>query len=462
MSNKPDRITFQKRLEDMVGTLRREIITRVKPAGDYLPSELALAEQYKLSKKSVRKGLELLVSEGLITKVPRVGNRINSMETEGSVSLKIGIYPSLEEETDFRELISTFCSKYPHIQVETIALPYHRYPEAIKSYLDHGWLDVITLNHWNFLETKERESLHLFEEQEAHPDAYPFLQPVLSHNGILYGRPFVFSPVVLCYNKELLKQSGISEPDSSWSWKDLSKAAKTLKKGGSPFGFYAHIASTNRFPIVLLQEGYRFQKEDGKYVFNDPELWKALSGLRDVFYSQGAFSSFLSEADADAEKLFLQQKAAMIMTTYYGLKYLKNADFAYDLAPVPYHDHAKTIMLVTGLAVNRQSKQKEAARLLVDFLTSAEAQLHIRQHTLSIPASKHAAEWRGEESMYRPSRFQLYREIIPTFGTYDDLAISIRELDMLRNELKLFWANMEEAEQAAQRLAPRPVQPSRT
>lgn len=50
MSNKPDRITFQTRFEEMVGTLRKEILSSIRPAGDYLPSELALADQYLLSK----------------------------------------------------------------------------------------------------------------------------------------------------------------------------------------------------------------------------------------------------------------------------------------------------------------------------------------------------------------------------------------------------------------------------
>lgn len=76
MTSKPSRTTFRQRLDEMVTVLRDDIITGRRAAGDYLPSEVALAEQFQLSKNSVRKGLERLVEEKLIEKVPRVGNRI--------------------------------------------------------------------------------------------------------------------------------------------------------------------------------------------------------------------------------------------------------------------------------------------------------------------------------------------------------------------------------------------------
>ena len=100
------------------------------------------------------------------------------------------------------------------------------------------------------------------------------------------------------------------------------------------------------------------------------------------------------------------------------------------------------MMLAVGLAVNRSSKKKAAAKELVHFLTSAEAQHHIRKHTLSIPGLKKAAEWTGEEELYRPSRYNMYREIIPTFRLLADLQLTAEELRQVHKELKLYWSNM--------------------
>ncbi|SDC93300.1 multiple sugar transport system substrate-binding protein [Paenibacillus sp. UNCCL117] len=454
MSNRPDRITFQSRLDDMITSLRREIKNAQRPAGEYLPSEMALADQYKLSKKSVRKGLDVLVAEGLIVKEHRVGNKIIGPKTAApQLTLRLGYYPSLEGETDLRELLKQFGRLYPHVKVDTLPLPYTQYPESIREYLDNGWLDVISLNNWNFLETAQSGALDLFEPVKTDPQHYSFLSSVFAHEGMSYARPFIFSPVVLCYNKSLFRELSIPEPDSSWSWSDLADLSVRLKQEHDTIGFYAHIASTNRFPIVLLQNSFRFERQDSGYKYDDPRMWESLRSFRDLIYGQDLFPSFLSESDADAEKLFVSRKAAMLMTTYYSLRFLQDATFEYDLAPLPYQQNAKTLLLVTGLAISRQSPHKQAARQLVEFLTQEAAQLHIRQHTLSIPAHKPSAEWTGPEKGYRPARYHVYREIVPTYGRYEDLNLPIRELDHLRHELKLFWSNLEQAEDVAARLA---------
>lgn len=454
MSQKPDRVTFQSRFDEMIQTLRREIIRSERPPGSYLPSELSLAEHYNLSKKSVRKALDLLVEEGLISKVPRVGNRVRMLETQEAVALTVGCYPSVEGEAQFAELIGRFVTQYPHIKVETVSLPYTDYPDSIKRYLENGWLDVITLNGWNFREIAEHDALDLLEPQTASSGSYPYLHRMCSHEGKMYVQPLIFSPVILCYNKTMFRELGMEEPDSSWSWGQLLDTALRIKQERDIFGFYAHIASANRFTIPLLQRNYRFAGDSPRFLYDDPVLWGCLGEFRDLMYSQGLFPAFLSENDADAEKLFSQQKAAVIMTTYFGLKHLKQVDFDYDLAPLPYEQSARTLLLVTGLAINRFSKQKEAAKLFVDFMSSEASQLYIRQHTLSIPAHKASAEWTGAERLYRPSRYHLYREITPTFGTHVELGLPIRELSRFRDELKLFWSNLETPESVAERLRP--------
>jgi multiple sugar transport system substrate-binding protein len=105
-----------------------------------------------------------------------------------------------------------------------------------------------------------------------------------------------------------------------------------------------------------------------------------------------------------------------------------------------------TMLLNTGLAVNRKSQVKDAAVKLVEYLTSYKAQLFVRQHTYSLPARKSAAEWVGEEKRYLPSRFSLFRETIPGFRYFTDLAISARELSEINQELKMYWAGLETEE----------------
>jgi multiple sugar transport system substrate-binding protein len=76
MSGKPTSEEFNKKLDHMVDTLRSEIMGDGYAPGDYLPSEMVQASRFGLSNKSVRKGLDILVAEDLIEKIPKVGSRV--------------------------------------------------------------------------------------------------------------------------------------------------------------------------------------------------------------------------------------------------------------------------------------------------------------------------------------------------------------------------------------------------
>jgi multiple sugar transport system substrate-binding protein len=444
MSGKPDRVTFQARMDEMLTKLRTEMVNGTRPEGSYLPSEIVLGEQFQLSKKSVRKALGILVKEGWITKVPRVGNRVSVPDSTPSTTIRLGIYSLFEEQSYLSELLKRFHERYPHVRVETVPLPYTKFPSSIKSYLENGFIDVFSLNNRNFRDMVESGTLHLLEQQAASPDHYPFLTRLFTERELLYSAPFVFSPVVLCYNKDLFKECELKEPSSGWTWDDLLENAHKIKKRTGIHGFYAHIESLNRFPIFLMQSGYRFIKEQDGYRVDDPALWEILHRCRDLFHEQGFLPAFLSERDADAEKLFKQQKVAMIMTTYYGLDLIRNVSFRYDISPLPYTRTTKTLLLATGLSINRVSRNQEAARLLVEFLTSEESGRYIQQQALSLPANQEAAERTGENVFPDPSRYSLYREIVPAFADYKELNISMEALDALGQELKLFWAGLED------------------
>lgn len=308
MSGKPDRITFQGRMDDMLTTLRTEIVNGLRPKGSYLPSEIVLGEQFQVSKKSVRKALDILVNEGLITKIPRVGNRVSPPDTPPVTTLRFGIYPSVMEQDFLPELLERFYEKHPHIRVETVTLPYTKYSHSIRAYLEQGFLDAFTLNNRNFMDMQEADALQSLEPQSPLADQHPFLADLFTEQGILYSVPLMFSPIVLCYNKDLFKQCGLREPNSGWTWNRLLENAAEINRQTGIIGFFSHIESLNRFPIFLPQSGFRFAKDASGYRFTDPELWDILHSCRSLFHQQGFLPAFLSEGDGDAERLFKQRE----------------------------------------------------------------------------------------------------------------------------------------------------------
>ncbi|HZG77547.1 MAG TPA: extracellular solute-binding protein [Paenibacillus sp.] len=446
MLQKASRTTFKQRLDEMVVILKREIESGKRAPGDHLPSEYALGEQFHLSKNSVRKGLAVLVAEGLIEKVPRVGNIVRAQREDERTTLRFGYYGSLLAEAELKALLDRFQAEHPKLRVQLIPLPYINIVETVQEYIDAGMLDVLMLNDRHFLQFTERDQVDWMETTEENTELYGFVNKAYSDGARQYAHPFVFSPVVLCYNRDHFESKGVPEPDGGWSWQDVIDSSVRLSEGEERSGFYCHMPSNNRWPIFLLQCGQAFERDaSGKAAVCGSGVMEGIRLTNELLYNQG--NPLIVGSDADAESLFLQGKVSMIMTTYLNLNAFRGAvEFPFEIAPLPYFRVPRTLLVAVGLAVVNRSKVKEAARSLVDYLTSYEAQLHIRQYTYSIPGHKKAAEWIGEEKMYRPYRFHMYREIIPTFASISDLKLKSDQLEPLRRELMVYWSRMVDEE----------------
>lgn len=456
MKEKPSRKLFQSRLDSMVEAVRNGIMNGTLREGEYLPSEKAYAKQYRLSNRSVRQGLEGLVEAGLIEKIPRVGNKV-AARFAGSdiVVLKFACHRSLLQEAAMTMLVAEFQKQHPGIRVEFVVtnsgINRHR---VIKPMIDAGQVDVFTMNYNGFDDIKHHHGFGDLETLQPNPQIYSALTEAMTNEGRLKAQPFIFTPLILCYNKDHFREKGVLEPDSGWRWNVLFEQASKLAVENERLGFYFHFPSSNRWPIFLLQSGIRFDRNgQGRFSISGHQLMDSLKACRELIHMQNRFPLFLSETDADAEELFFSGKVSMIMTTYLSLNHhVRPEGFEYDVAPLPYLNDPKTLLMTVGLAINAHSQAKEAAKLFVDFLVSYQAQLIVRQKTLSIPSLKPAAEWTGKESMYRPSRFHMYRDIIPSFRPFGTMNMSIKELDMFYREAKLYWSGLETEEAASQRL----------
>ncbi|MEF2245162.1 extracellular solute-binding protein [Paenibacillus sp. IITD108] len=438
--NTKDRQTFHLRYRNMINTLRKEIKEGIYLPGDFLSSETKLMEQFSLGKHSVRSALEELVKEGLIEKIDRVGTRVCYVSPI-QTTLRFGVYPSLYEEARLKEVIAMFHQEYPHIKVELIELPYHQV-ESIKSLTELGIFDVLTVNVFDFNYFKDNDGLALLEEQTVLPNTYPFLNDLFSAAGKgLMLQPFVYSPVILCYNKDHLREQQLLEPDGSWSWDDLHQLLRQLK-GINRRGLYFHLFSINRWPIFLIQQGIRFKsKEDGSITIEDPARFcELLQMLRNLIHEEGMYPVGLG--NYGEEILFLQEKVSVIISSYFKLNRLKDAEFNYDIAQLPRGKNNATLLLSIGIGIYDKSPQKEAARKLTNFLTSEGVLSYIRETTYSLSANKRIAE--SVETLHgnKPLRMELYREIAANYATHEQLGLTMSEILILGDCLKQYFSNL--------------------
>ncbi|MBD2862581.1 extracellular solute-binding protein [Paenibacillus oceani] len=464
MVRRPSRKTFRPRLDEMVTSIRNNILTGSLEPEQYLPSEKQLAEQYGLSVQSVRKGLDLLVSERMIVKIPKIGSKVLDPAEKGAVTIRFGYSPTIPDDADIHRLIAMFHREHPNIHVQAVPLGGQLY-DQFKPYLDNGMLDVVTMNYSSYLQFAEHGSLDDFEILERQDALYPFLSDAFAKDGQLRVQPFTFSPLVLCYNRAHFIQQGLQEPNSSWNWQRLIECASALDIPGERVGFHCYFSTPNRASIMLLQKGGSFERrEDGRLKLAGTRMMDAIRYSRELYEHIPSLPNSLMNWEAEKVQMLRQGKLSIAILSYFTLNHLRDAELDYDIAPVPHLGDALTTLIVIGLAVNRHSKNKEAAKKLVDFMISSEAQLAIRQNTCSLPARVTAAEWSGPDSgvINRPSRFSLFREIIPSYRLFSDLNLRESEMHGLFSELRLYWAGLQDEETLCKRVEELSASPADT
>lgn len=437
MSQSPSRKTFRSRFDDMVKTLRSRLSSGQYAAGDYLPSVEALSEQFSMSINSVRKGLEALAAEGWIETIPRVGSKVRPKTINAETKLLLACQHTLSRDAALGELLDRFHARYPNVRVQTTIFP----ETSLNSLVESGDFDVAVLTYPGFEELAHGGLLQSLEVQEKRGDIYPFLTESFKHDDMLWAQPFLFSPVVLCYNKEHFRESGLLEPDSGWTWDTLLEHAEKLTRKPERYGFFYLHETENRWLPFMMQSGQAFERNEvGKVRLRGTKLMESLSFCREIVQNETIFPRGLR---MDAQTLFLKQRVSMIVTTYFGLNMLKDATFEFDVSPLPRLHTPNTLLLVMGLAVHARSSHKEAANELVRFLTSAEAQKLIGERTFSIPAVKPVAEASVPERDARLANYHMFRHIIPTFLLHKDLNMNYRMIAKMREELLLFWSGLE-------------------
>ncbi|GAB2692000.1 extracellular solute-binding protein [Paenibacillus thermoaerophilus] len=436
---KPSRSTFQAKFTHMLDTLRQEISSGVYAKGDFLPPESALIERFQLSKNSVRKGLDQLVKEGLIVKIPRVGTQVAG--PSGKETVHFFVYSSLYEEVLLNELLAEFHAQHPDIQVETVDFR-GMTAKTLTDLLQLGIADVLAVNVMDFMLLREQDTLPLLEKQEAKESTYPFLNELFAdREGRLYVQPFIFSPLIACYNKAHLHSRRLFEPDGGWSWDDLWELTRKLKSPDR-YGIFFTVASANRWPVFFIQNDARFERGSGGGLELGEDMLAVLRSVRDRIYEDGVFPLAMSSGGQEPEELFKQQKISLMLTTYFRLNHLKDAEFEFDVAQLPRFRNNDTLLFCTALGINSRSKRKQAASLLVRYLTSEAAQTSIRKRTFSLPANKWVGDTVRTELERKPSRFELYREMAPKYATYERLNLKIEEMILFGNALKQYFAKM--------------------
>lgn len=450
--------------------LRGEILSgSIKPSEFILP-ENTLSEKYQISRVSVRKVLAELVEEGLIEKIPGKGNRVIA-PAKRRETIQLAWFSTSYEIDIVQEIIKQYRLSQPFADVELTILPESGYTELLVRDMEQGGgPDVCMISDQQF-----RELLSMEKTDLLHPYVSPTLDPRrdsyekvfelfrVGNNGLM--TPFLFSPVVICYNEQLFEEAGLPIDGSTLKdWDALLSSALscTLDLNGDQvtdrYGF-CFSSSPHRWPVFVLHNEGGLTATDGSCSIERQETIESLNFCLDLMYKHQVSPIYSHGSEHLAEALFSREKVAMILSTYYFMNEFRGNSLRWNVQSLPKRKTEGTLLLGGGLGINRNSKRIKLAENFVDYMVGEEAQTLLKRMGCTIPVRKAVAENdQLLDPLIHPSQYNVFKEVLPYAKTVLELGLSQHEIKIMREEMQMMWANLEQPQEACRRITEKIVE----
>jgi multiple sugar transport system substrate-binding protein len=146
-----------------------------------------------------------------------------------------------------------------------------------------------------------------------------------THDGKIYGLPWLQQPVMMYVNKALFDEAGLGYPDESWTWNEFLNAAKKLTKdangkradeaGFDPNNTVQWGFTLNGWPpaqMFIWQNGGEVITEDNKSPIDSPEAMEALNFYADLVQGPLVPSQSIIR-DRGFDQMFRNGQVAMFM-----------------------------------------------------------------------------------------------------------------------------------------------------
>ncbi|MGO4804686.1 extracellular solute-binding protein [Arthrobacter sp. 2MCAF15] len=223
-------------------------------------------------------------------------------------------------------------------------------------------------------------------------DFYPGLAKAFSYDGKLYCAPKDFSTLSLVINTEKWAAAGLGEGDIPTSWDQLESVAKKLTSGPTTgLSFSPEIARVGAF---FPQAGGSFVSGDGKSAtVNSPENIQALTFVKSMLTDGAAKYSSDLGAGWGGEAFGKGLSAMTIEGNWISGALSKDyPNVKYRTVELPAGPKGKgTLQFTNCWGIAADSKNKPAAKKLVEQLTSTQSQIGFAKAFGVMPSVESAA-----------------------------------------------------------------------
>ena len=256
-------------------------------------------------------------------------------------------------------------------------------------------------------------------------------------DGTSYGIPWYVETRLVYYRTDLAEKAGITTAPTDWE--GLKSMAKAMQdKAGAKWGIGLQAGGTGSWQSVMpfaWSAGADLTKDGGKaYNFDSPELLKA-SEYYQSFFTDG-ISDKAAPATPTTEPDFASGKVPMFISGPWMMSAVEKAGGGeafkekYDVFQIPADKISSSFVGGSNLAVFKNTKNRDSAWKLVQWLADPKTQVKWYQSSTDLPSVKSA--WQDPaltadeklavfgkqlETAQAPPSFATWEQVITSFDT---------------------------------------------
>ena len=298
----------------------------------------------------------------------------DKQNTDGVKSIRFASWDNSKDLEEQQKLVDKFNEDHKDIKVTLEAYGSDFDTKIAAGMGSKDTPDVMYM--WNYPAYYEGlEPLDSYIEKEGQAYKDNFYETLWSYNEMgdaVYGIPVGFTTHVLYYNKDIFDAAGVAYPTDSWTFKDLEEAAGKLTDPGkniTGFGF-KRVPDPYDFEMFLWSNGTALSDDSGNlkdYVNSDPSV-QVFTTFQNMEKEGVAVAT-----DKDGTDEMLAGKIAMYINGSWPISSFNDANLNYGVVEIPMFKEGSpsvSILSSSGLAMAKDSKNKEAAWEFIKYWTS--------------------------------------------------------------------------------------------
>ncbi|HEX2999545.1 MAG TPA: sugar ABC transporter substrate-binding protein, partial [Armatimonadota bacterium] len=292
-----------------------------------------------------------------------------------------------------RDIAAAFEREHPNIRVHLFMVPGSSYLDKLQLMLASRTApDVFRVDHYNFPSIVCKNYFLPLDPYIAREkpgflkDFTPLAVEEGRYHGKIYGLNVLFGSVMIYYNKNLIREAGLTDPyvlskQGRWDWNTFQEYAQKLTRRGTDgrmLQFGTDMPSFPMFAPVIWNEGGEIMNPGMTRVIagDDPHTVAAFQKLADLRWK---YHSSPTPADAALSAFTFESGKIAMHWGWAGEtpRYRKNiASFDWDIVPTPSGSKGNTTVIKGNqLCANRLSQHPQEAWEFIKYMTGPEAEL---------------------------------------------------------------------------------------